>query len=464
VPRDRLALLVALAACSNGVVAPPRGQILLTIDTDAPIAEPNSGPLPIDQPQPLFDRVRVDVLGSSDALCDRCSNDFPIDAAALRSLRVSVGIVPAPGVTGVRARVRLYVSRFSSLGEPNPDSTIDAVVSLPTVAEDGIIPVTVLLLTDNVGLPASVDAPVAPLAGTPSRSMVGTWGPAARVVCNESVQAQAGEVCIPGGAYWMGSDNKELLDQVGSTWHRLAVLSPFYMDSTEVTAGTFRASGLTPDGAWSGGTAGTDYHDWCTVDFNPSPRDVLPANCIGHESALAFCRMKGATLPSEAQFEYVASGLRSSRFSWGSDDPTCADAVWGRAGFGIWMNAEPEQCLPTAQALGKLGGPERPGFGLLDHVDLPAGGSVYDLAGNVSEWVLDSFQSQTEPYWAQQGVLTDPLCTEPTKLSSLTLSTRGGDWSSGGQALAAAARNQVPGFAGGNSEVSGFRCVRPAPP
>src|SRR6185436_82728 len=96
---------------------------------------------------------------------------------------------------------------------------------------EGSIDVTVFLPTDAVGRPiGTLDDPIPADLRAPGISAVGTWPGARRVPCQG--MANPGEVCVPGGAFWMGNP---LLSVGDATRQRLVVLSPFFIDSAEVT-------------------------------------------------------------------------------------------------------------------------------------------------------------------------------------------------------------------------------------
>src|SRR5205085_185283 len=88
---------------------------------------------------------------------------------------------------------------------------------------------------------------------------------------------------------------------------------------------------------WNGQRDPTQGMSWCTWTLGPSASDPddehakLPLNCVGWDTARAYCHLLGKDLPTEAQLEFLASG-RGFEFSyaWGEDDPDCGDTVWGR--------------------------------------------------------------------------------------------------------------------------------------
>jgi hypothetical protein len=175
---------------------------LLFVTTDAPLP-PGPGELAsTTRPPPLFDRLRIDVYrpGATEP-CSDCSRDHELDRVQVQQDEGSIGIVPAPFATGYVARARLF--RFVTLeeGEPPPLSTIDTYAALPTVGEDGIVNATITLRVDDLGKTrGSLADPVRATLGKPER--VGEWPRAQRSACVG--EAMPGEVCVPGGAFWMG--------------------------------------------------------------------------------------------------------------------------------------------------------------------------------------------------------------------------------------------------------------------
>jgi sulfatase modifying factor 1 len=456
--RRRVVLAVAVASLSacGQAATPPAGQILLYVDTDAVLP----GGSDAATPEPLFDRLRVDVVPPGAGAAAIQTNEFELTTDRVAARDASVGIRAPVGASGFTARLRLFRSAFASAsGEPDGDSAIDVTVALPVVAAEGVIEVTATLHTDDVGTQLGQDTPVAPAAGRPSTSMVGTWPGAARVTCSGT--ARPGEACIPGGAFWLGTTSVEIPHDGGAyaLRPRLVTLSPFWLADREVRVDALRASGGSPH-PWTGSTTGAAWDDWCTFTPSPGPNDARPANCVAWSDARAHCRSIGADLPSEAQLEYVAGGLANHRFVWGEENPGCGDAVWGGGGQGFYGYfsticgpASPTQA-PLSVEAGKRG---------RDALALPGGAVVYDLAANLIEWALDSWNAPDEPCWSQPGVYRDPMCNRNSPSLGPSHVVRGGSWIDSGDYLLATNRDSADSSSPTDPSVGpalGFRCAR----
>lgn len=224
---------------------------------------------------------------------------------------------------------------------------------------------------------------------------------------------------------------------------RLVVLSPFFMKRTETTVAELRAAGLTAV-AWSGNSAGTANADYCTFTPSAGPNEKKPVNCLPRSTAEAYCKKRQGALPTEAQFEYVASKLDSSLFVWGDDGNTvCADAALGRSGWGI-HSGSPAPCSPKTPP----GGAIDVGTSPRDGLDV-SGGRVVDLVGNLSELARDRWNDTC----SASGLSTDPSCDTGT-LDVF----RGGSWEVTPQHASAAAREPLP--ANSISGAIDFRCAR----
>jgi formylglycine-generating enzyme required for sulfatase activity len=243
---------------------------------------------------------------------------------------------------------------------------------------------------------------------------------------------------------------------------RLVVVSPFYVDTHEVTVAEARVGAYTP-GEWSPSGDPNEYDYWCTYTSGPSADDpadshaAMVANCMPFESAGPYCRRLGKDLPSEAQFEFAASGRgREQAFAWGNDEPECDDAVWGWGGEGQTEGYDSE-CRTSSEAIGV----RPPGSGRRDRV-LFGDVEVMDLAGNVSEWTRDRFSLPDEAYWSMPGVFVDPVADIASASQGDHLhAVRGGAFHDPPLLLRAAYRLGAPDNRHTVFFKVGWRCIRP---
>jgi hypothetical protein len=465
--RCLLVVLALVCACDDHP-----NQLVLTFDTDAPLPAA-SGIDPLDGPTPLFDRLRIDVLQPDGGVCSGCTNDFAVTSDMFAASQASIG-VPLPSSGGWTLRARLYLARFAEGGQPNPDSTIDTLVSLP-IAADNPKSAGVFLSTDNVGVVATSQSPGA-LGSVAATSAVGTWKGAKRIGCDETgLPRPPNTACVAGGAYWMGTEDGQTLSGRSGSWHRLAVLSPHYIDVAEVTVGACRAHNRLPTAVnIPDDPAGPAY---CTFTSSPGPYESLPVNCLTVGLARSYCTALGGDLPTAAQFERLATRLGRAPYVWGIDQPMCADAVFSNCStngcyFAI-TPADPCFTVPSPSPLqsttsGALGGPVpapscTPDASCPLRDALTAGDAVVvNLAGNVAEYTGDRGFAEDDACWTGTGsnVLVDPAC--PVTMTT-TGQVRGGAFSSDtfsalrGDILLNAV---VTGWA---ADV-GFRCAYPATP
>ena len=228
-------------------------------------------------------------------------------------------------------------------------------------------------------------------------TQAGTWSYAVERPCRSS--PSDGRTCIPGGfgvlgdyaARWFATE----LVQYEPVPLRPVAISPFHLDTDEVTVGRARAlvlSGALPESAlqWPSSMTDSSYCTWLGADI--ASNDALPLNCVAATTAGQVCSLLGGTLPSEAQWEYAARGRgQGRRYPWGNDDPTCCALSAGRA-FG---GSSPPECPGS--------GPEPVG----SHLPTPSCGGlgditrdgVRDMGGSVAEILLDALEPYTAPCW-----------------------------------------------------------------
>ena len=114
------------------------------------------------------------------------------------------------------------------------------------------------------------------------------------------------------------------------------------------------------------------------MDDNPShfPGGNLPVDSVTWMEAKEYCKKLDKRLPTEAEWEYAARAGAQTNFYWGDDyDATQANFCDGSCE----LNVRVADALDGFKNTAPVGSFSPNSFGL------------YDMAGNVSEWVFDSF-------------------------------------------------------------------------
>lgn len=121
------------------------------------------------------------------------------------------------------------------------------------------------------------------------------------------------------------------------------------------------------------------WHDEVPVD----QRAHLPATGVPWDTALAYCKSLGGTLPTEEEWEFAARGVDLRPYSWGSQplDRSRTVAFEGDS--------------PTLRPVGTSDQDQTPGV---------AGQQFLDLTGNALEWTADIYREDLpgqDESWAQ---------------------------------------------------------------
>jgi formylglycine-generating enzyme required for sulfatase activity len=164
-------------------------------------------------------------------------------------------------------------------------------------------------------------------------------------------------VKVPAGRFEMGSedgyDNERPV-------HRVNV-PEFWMDQTEVTNAMYQA-------CVDAGACRLPREEEFIMD--PALRQ-LPVVYVSWEDAQTYCQWVGRELPSEAMWERAArGGLVGKRYPWGDQDPVCQ--------LGASNGAQMAGCGGGPVAVRSF---QSNAYGL------------FDMAGNVSEWVEDGYEA-----------------------------------------------------------------------
>jgi formylglycine-generating enzyme len=239
--------------------------------------------------------------------------------------------------------------------------------------------------------------------------------------------APAGMTWIPGGEFWMGTQDDHMPD--ARPWHRVYV-DGFWMDTTEVTNEQFarfvKATGYVtvaerkprqedypqapPENLVAGSVVfsppdhpvALDNHlrwwsyvpgaNWRHPEGPKSDINTRmnhPVVHIAYEDAVAYCKWAGKRLPTEAEFEFASrGGLDRKRYAWGDDfmpgGKHMANTFQGHfpdtnTGEDGYRATAPVSSFPAN------------GYGL------------FDMAGNVWEWTSDWYRADYYQTLAASG-------------------------------------------------------------
>jgi sulfatase modifying factor 1 len=235
-----------------------------------------------------------------------------------------------------------------------------------------------------------------------------------------------GEPCcaaglVTGGSFKLGGNVVSPSSQ--------AKVSSFYLDNFEVTVARFRKSlenyaGPPQEGAgkhpkvadsgwnkdWSLPNSVAAYKSSLKCDAMwgtwtdqaiDDEHEAHPINCVNWYEAFAFCVWDGGRLPTEAEWEYAATGGDGGYpYPWGDEAPSASLATYACNGDGdVSGPCSSQEITPVgSHPLGK----GRYG--------------QFDLAGSMWEWALDAYADYA------------PTCDDCANLTGSTRLWRGGSW------------------------------------
>ncbi|MEO8340910.1 MAG: formylglycine-generating enzyme family protein [Nitrospirota bacterium] len=222
-------------------------------------------------------------------------------------------------------------------------------------------------------------------------------------------------VVIPAGEFTMGSQDGDADERPAHKVH----VNAFSIDVYEVTVRQYEEF-------LQSGKARAPL-DWNTM--NQLSNKKRPVSNVDWADAAAYCKWASKRLPTEAEWEKAARGTDGRLYPWGNDPPTPRHANYGKAGSHNYEASAP---------VGTFEGGKSP-YGL------------YDMAGNVWEWVSDWYDTDYYKNSPQQN--PDGLPTGAFKV------IRGGAWNSSAKNLRSSDRFwDPPSFR--SLYFPGFRCAK----
>ena len=230
---------------------------------------------------------------------------------------------------------------------------------------------------------------------------------------------------IPAGEYIMGCETGYPEER---PLHSVRI-DAFYMDQKPVTNREYKAF---CDDTGRGYPASPRWSDMPEYFRNYPDYPVLS---VSWGEAMAYAAWAGKRLPTEEEWEYAAAGgLEAPLYPWGSEAPTGRRANYADKSCSYaWKDPAQNDGYAYTSPVGSYP---------------PNGYGLYDMAGNVSEWVEDWFFAyddhvhDTEAF--KDGWGGYRVC-------------RGGGYHSNANDLRIARRRQVLG--GGANTTVGFRCA-----
>ena len=242
---------------------------------------------------------------------------------------------------------------------------------------------------------------------------------------------------IPAGNFDMGIRTNDNDGEDDEKPRHTVYLDAFHIDRYEVTNAQYKKF-IDANPQWQKNRIPEKYHDgdylkhWNGNNYPPD-KGNHPVVYVSWYAAMAYGEWSGKRLPTEAEWEKAARGVRYGRdYAWGDSlDPS-------KANYG-------EEIGDTTP----VGTYDMNGYGL------------YDMTGNVWEWCLDEYDSDfysiSPPRNPLSGRVVNNILSNFTNIRSARV-LRGGSWVSNAKFVRVSDRTRFTPRITNNAR--GFRCVK----